>query len=263
MTREGSPPRGMLNGALHPYGLAQCSPSELSSMRSVHHPHISSPPGGIPPHPLIHSGAVGPHFPPQTHGLGGLNEFLWNAAGLSGMPHGSPGLFSTPSILSAFPGLASAGWQLKSPAAASLFAQYMMASNPPVFPFDLSAKSASSGSAERLLNNFSPSNRSRRSDSLSPPSHNSEEFTLTPEHMNSDDGRRGGKVSPMSDDEAIDLAKGSPSSRVKSDNAGTTGYGLTFHGKFSSARSRQESISILRECAAKDLTNGHIPSVKN
>lgn len=270
--REGSPP-GLLNGSMcGPYSLSQCSPSEFSALRNAtvqHHPHMGmgTPPGGLPPH---HPAAFSQH----PGGLAGLNEFLWSTASLGGIPHGAPGLFTGPSFLSAFPGLA--GWSPKSAAApapqhhlpASIIAQYMaMASNPPVFPFDLSSKSAAS---ERCLNLSPSSQRSRRSDSMSPPSHSSMEFSST-EQMNSDNRRRGssgssggdGKMSPsLGDDEAIDLVKGSPRIKSGADNSG--GYGLTFHGKISSAGEKQESISILRERAAKQLANGHnSPTVKN
>ncbi|CAL8148863.1 unnamed protein product [Orchesella dallaii] len=243
--REGSPP-GMVN----PYSLGQCSPPDLSSLRgSVHH-HMGGSPVTLshhhhPHHHSLPSSGGGSHFP---HGLGGLNEFLWNA-GLAGVPHGAPGLFTTPSILSAFPALAAAGWPPKSTtpsaaaaAAQTLFAQYMMASHPPVFPFDLSAK----GNSSATVLNLSPGNRSR-SDSLSPPSQNSSEFAGD------------GKVSPVVE-EAIDLAKSS--SRGKIDNGNGNGYGLTFHGKIAGA-GRQESVSILRERAAKHLLNGHSPTIKN
>jgi len=247
MTREGSPP-GMVN----PYSLGQCSPSDLSSLRNSVHHHMGGSPGAMSHHhhhPHHHhplpTGGGGSHFT----GLGGLNEFLWSA-GLAGVPHGAPGLFTTPSILSAFPALAAAGWPPKSntpsaaaTAAQTLFAQYMMASShPAVFPFDLSAKTNSSVSGL----NLSPSNRSR-SDSRSPPSHNSSEFAAD------------GKISPVVE-EAIDLAKGS--SRRKIESANGNEYGLTFHGKITSA-GRQESVSILRERAAKHLLNGHSPTVKN
>lgn len=275
--REGSPP-GMLNGSMcGPYSLNQCSPTELSNLRNAaahhHHHHMSTQPGGLSHHPAA--------FPPHhAGGLAGLNEFLWSTAGLGGLgPHGAPALFSTPSLLSAFPALAAAGWPPKSAAAAatpphlpaSLIAQYMaMASNPPVFPFDLSSKT-SSGS-ERCLNLSPASQRSRRSDSMSPPSQNSMEFT-SGEQISGEIRRRGssggssggdGKTSPaIAEDEAIDLVKGSPRIKSMLDN----GYGLTFHGKLGGAPAggKQESVSVLRERAAKhNMANGHSsPTVKN
>lgn len=254
MLRENSPPVSLLNGSLcTPYSIGQCSPPDLSAVRSSsHHPHA-----GTPPHSLGHSaGPVGAHFSP--HGFGGLNEFLWSAAGLGGgLPHGAPGLFSTPSLFSAFPALAAAGWSPKSaaaPSAASIFAQYMMASNPPVFPYDLSAKSGNS-----VGDRLSPSDRSRRSDSLSPPSHSSAEFNNTSRERNLDVE---GKTSPSLEDEAIDLVKTPPRLMTTENGNSEGGYGITFHGKLNSG-SKQESISMLRERAAKHVANGIGSAVKN
>lgn len=77
-----------------------------------------------------HADLSGPTFPSHL----GLNELLWGA-GL----HGSS-LFH-PSLLSAFPALAAQAWAPKTPPPpSSLFAQYMMANNPPsaMYPYDLS-----------------------------------------------------------------------------------------------------------------------------
>jgi hypothetical protein len=187
-----------------------------------------------------HPYSMGSHSPPglhnQTHSSAsfqhhhlGLNEFLWSAGLAAGLPHSAAAGLFPPSLLSAaFPAFAAAqAWAPKTPTPpSSLFAQYMMANNPPaMYPFDLSR-----------------SRRSHHQDvgmNLSPRSGGaggggSESSSPAQSHSN-------GHASPC--EEVINLAKNTNMKDEESDDSGGENKSL----------SRQKSINYLREKAKTSL----------
>lgn len=158
----------------------------------------------------------------------GLNEFLWSA-GLH-----SAGLFPS-SLLSAFPGLAASAWTPKTPhPPSSLFAQYMMASNPPsaMYPFDLSRGRG----GEQLEKGLNLSPQSRRGDGGSGCG-GSESSGGSPS------GRRSnGRLTP-SEDDVIDLAAKKPRKEFSDD----------MNDYDHDDKIKQHSIEFLREQAKQSL----------